>query len=72
MDEAVDNAVADVVRELLNHGVRSGDSITIDLQESGEHPYRVVVPEEQLPLIGLATTPRLSDLIPGITPDGAE
>jgi hypothetical protein len=62
MGHEVDESVASLVRALVAAGVPEASSITIDLQTGGEHPYRVVVPDETLPLVGLATTPALSDL----------
>jgi hypothetical protein len=53
-EELFETQVIDLVaraRELTNGAVRS---ISIDVQDSGEYPYRFAVPDETLPLVGMA------------------
>jgi hypothetical protein len=50
LDQAV-TKVAELAHELYEG---TAQSLTVDIGAAGEHPYRVVVPDEPLPLIGMA------------------
>lgn len=50
--------LAEVTREISDG---QASSITIDFQASGEFPYRIVIPEEQYPVVGLARADEPTD-----------
>jgi len=50
LDDAV-AAVAEATRDLTEG---AATRITVDFQASGEAPYRIDTPDEQVPLVGLA------------------
>ena len=55
MDQALDEAIVQVVKaakEITNGTVRQ---VSVDCASSADYPYRVFVPDEQLPIVGLAT-----------------
>jgi hypothetical protein len=57
LDEAVTAAI-EAAREVTGGTARS---LSVDYQDSGLYPYRMTVPDETLPVIGLATSEAGSD-----------
>jgi hypothetical protein len=58
LDQAV-VAVAEIASQLYEG---AATSLTLDIGASGEHPYRVEIPDEPLPLIGMGVGVPLSQL----------
>lgn len=52
------NRLAAVTRDITDG---QAASITVDFQASGEFPYRIVIPEEQYPVVGLARADEPTD-----------
>ena len=63
MDEYVAAQVATLVGEVVESAEGKVERITIDVQDSGEHPYRIQVAGETLPVVGVAFVP----VVPGDT-----
>lgn len=60
-EQLLEEAVAETARlaDLWTNGEAA--SVALDLSASGEVPFRVVVPDETLPLVGMATLPPRSE-----------
>jgi hypothetical protein len=63
-DEHLKACVLALVNAVDDCGIANPQSITIDFQASAEQPYRIVVPDEPLPIIGLAAFDRPRFLSP--------
>lgn len=54
--EQIDKAVSRLAKLLEESEIGTVRRVHIDFQESGQHPYRVEIEEDEYPVIGQATT----------------
>jgi hypothetical protein len=54
--ESVAKKVSALVEALYDAELGNVRSLTVDLQDSGEHPFRVIITDEDHPLPGVANT----------------
>lgn len=59
--ERIEDCVVALIEAVLDDTEGTLQSVSIDYQTNGELPFRVMVAEEQLPLVGLATLDDPSD-----------
>jgi hypothetical protein len=55
--EQIDDVIVRLAALVYDEAPGTPLSLTVDFQQSGEHPYRVSLVEETLPWIGLARGP---------------
>jgi hypothetical protein len=55
LDEVAD-AVAALIDVLQDGEYASATALTVDITQGTEHPFRIVLPEEQYPVPGIAST----------------
>lgn len=71
MDDAVAENVAALVASVREEVSPLAKRITIDLQASGELPYRIERPDDVVPTVGLAYVPALPETTPSVPSSGA-
>jgi hypothetical protein len=55
--EDVDKAAGALAKAAIEYYGSTLDSLNLDIQDSGEHPYRVFLRDEPVPLGGVALVP---------------